>query len=84
MTGKNFDRKLFSVALDMVDIAQDYYAERLGKMYVLGANWFYNMMCAIVKPFLSERTKGKIVIVDNPTDILEFIDESQLYEGWAD
>eukprot|EP00656_Telonema_subtile_P031718 TRINITY_DN3469_c0_g1_i1.p1 TRINITY_DN3469_c0_g1~~TRINITY_DN3469_c0_g1_i1.p1 ORF type:complete len:253 (+),score=83.76 TRINITY_DN3469_c0_g1_i1:292-1050(+) len=82
MTRKNFDKKLFQVALDMVDIAQDYYAERLGKMYVVGANWFYYMMWGIVKPFLSERTKSKVVLLDKTTDLLEHFDADKLYEGW--
>ena len=32
---------------------QDYYAERLSMFYVLGANWFYKMCYAIIKPFLA-------------------------------
>ena len=39
MTMKNTDSKLFKVAVSLVDIAQDYYAERLGRVYVVGANW---------------------------------------------
>jgi len=77
-------RKLFSVALDLVDIAQDYYAERLGKVYVVGANWFYFLLWKVVSPFLSDRTKAKVTLLDSPEDILEYIDESQLHEGWFD
>jgi len=35
-------------------------------------------MYVIIKPFLSQRTKDKIVLVDNLEQLKEYIDESQL------
>eukprot|EP00658_Telonema_sp_P-2_P037436 TRINITY_DN2692_c0_g1_i1.p1 TRINITY_DN2692_c0_g1~~TRINITY_DN2692_c0_g1_i1.p1 ORF type:complete len:290 (+),score=44.30 TRINITY_DN2692_c0_g1_i1:226-1095(+) len=83
MSMRNMDRKLFSVVLDLVDIAQDYYAERLGQVYVLGANWFYFTMWRIVRPFLSQRTKDKIIMIDEPREMLKFFESpDHLYQGW--
>ena len=39
MTLKNFDRRLFALSKRLVDVVQTCYAERLGALYVVGANW---------------------------------------------
>jgi hypothetical protein len=44
MTRKNFDRRIFRLMRKMVDVVQICYAERLGKIYVIGTNWFFFMM----------------------------------------
>jgi len=41
----------------MVDVVQICYAERLGKIYVVGTNWFFFMMYRIVSPLLSAKTR---------------------------
>jgi hypothetical protein len=61
MTRANFDKALMKFSVTFVGMLQDYYAERLCKMYVLNINWFYKMCYAIVKPFLSEKTKSKVI-----------------------
>lgn len=80
-TKKNFDPNLFGVMKKVVDIIQVCYAERLGKIYVCGVNWFFQMMFVIIKPLLSQKTRSKIVLLsDDPRDLLFFFDEAQLEE----
>lgn len=74
----NFDRKLFGVAQSLVGMLQDNYAERLGNMYVLGANWSYWLMFKLVSPFLSQRTKDKIKLIYTNEQLLEYFDGDQL------
>lgn len=76
----------------MVDVVQICYAERLGKIYVIGVNWFFHMMYRIVSPLLSQKTRSKLVILNDPKDILTYfdrievessrLDESIVYEEW--
>ena len=46
--------------------------------YVLHANWLYKTMYALIKPFLSPKTKEKIKIVARNEDLLEYFDQDQL------
>jgi len=75
---KNFDSKLATVMKSLMKILQGFYAERLAKMYVLHPNWFYKMMFAMVKPFLEEKTRKKIVLLSNVEDLKKDFDSSQL------
>jgi hypothetical protein len=78
MTRKNFDSRLFGIMKKLVDVVQICYAERLGKIYVMGTNWFFHMMYRIISPLLSEKTRNKIVILRKPEDLLEYFDADQL------
>lgn len=51
--------------MKFAQMLQDYYAERLGRMYILKANWLYKTMYAIIKPFLSRKTKDKVFLIFN-------------------
>lgn len=64
MTAKNRDNAVLKFTMKFIKMLQDYYAERLALLYVVGANWVYKTLYAMVKPFLGERTKAKIIIVD--------------------
>ena len=63
MTRKNFDHRLFSLMRTITDIVQICYAERMGKIYVLGTNWFYHMMFRIISPLLSKKTREKVCVL---------------------
>lgn len=39
---------------------------------------FYYMMWGVVKPFLSERTKDKFVLLGDADELLEYFDSDQL------
>ena len=75
---KNFDTKLAGVLKSLIKILQDYYAERLAMMYVLHPNWFYKVVFGMIKPFLDEKTRQKIKLVDKLEDLKEEFREDQL------
>ena len=39
---------------------------------------FYYMMWGVVKPFLSERTKNKFILLGDADELLEYFDADQL------
>jgi hypothetical protein len=56
----NFDRR-FLGKLNFANMLQDYYAERLHKVYILHVNWVFKMIHGIVRPFMSGKTKSKVI-----------------------
>jgi len=78
MTMKNFDSRLFVTMKKLVDVVQIMYAERLGKIYILGANWFYFSLLKIISPMLSEKTKKKIVLIDSNEELLNYFKVGEL------
>jgi hypothetical protein len=75
---KNFDKSMLTVMKQLVGILQDFYAERLDAVYVLRPNWFFKMIVGIIKPFLSEKTKKKLKLIDKPQDLINYFDADQL------
>ncbi|KAI4352215.1 hypothetical protein L6164_006488 [Bauhinia variegata] len=69
--------------ISSLTILQDYYPGRLGKCYVVNAPYLFMTVWKSISPFLDEKTKKKIIFVDNKklkSTLLEKIDESQLPE----
>ncbi|XP_004501761.1 uncharacterized protein [Cicer arietinum] len=69
--------------LSALTILQDYYPERLGKLFIVHAPYMFMKVWKIVYPFIDDNTKRKIVFVDNKklkSTLLEEIDESQIPE----
>jgi hypothetical protein len=56
----NFDRR-FMGKRGLISVLQDFYAERLFKVYVLHVNWVFRMIFGMVKPFMSARTMEKVI-----------------------
>ena len=44
---------------------QDFYCERLGNFYVIGANWMFWAGHKMIKPFLAKKTADKIKLIYN-------------------
>ena len=57
---KHFDDELMKKTKELVGMLQDFYAERLAVMYILNVNWFFRVMYAMMKPFLTKRTTDKV------------------------
>ena len=70
----NYDSKLMGLVKRLVGMLQDYYAERLAAVYILHINWFFRMIYAIVKPFLSRKTTDKVRIIKKMSDLLKHFD----------
>ncbi|CAK8568059.1 unnamed protein product [Lathyrus sativus] len=69
--------------LGALTILQDYYPERLGKLFIVHAPYMFMKVWKLVYPFIDDNTKKKIVFVENKklkSTLLEEIDESQLPE----
>ncbi|XP_057421012.1 sec14 cytosolic factor-like [Lotus japonicus] len=69
--------------ISALSILQDYYPERLGKFFIVHAPYIFMKIWQIIYPFIDNKTKKKIVFVDNnkvKSTLLEDIDESQLPE----
>ena len=54
----------------------------MGDFYVLGANYFYHTIYAMVKPFLSERTKSKIHLLKSPKELVYFFEPDKLHPDY--
>ncbi|XP_073146665.1 uncharacterized protein [Henckelia pumila] len=77
---RNSDVRGYLAALS---ILQDYYPERLGKVFVINAPYIFMTLWKIIYQFIDKNTRNKIVFVDNKrmkATLLEEIDECQLPE----
>ncbi|XP_057752138.1 uncharacterized protein LOC130970161 [Arachis stenosperma] len=66
-----------------LSILQDYYPERLGKLFILHAPYIFMKVWKVIYPFIDNNTRKKIVFVENKklkSTLLEDIEESQLPE----
>ncbi|XVF54796.1 hypothetical protein PTKIN_Ptkin05aG0210500 [Pterospermum kingtungense] len=79
----NSDIRAYLAAVSMV---QDYYPERLGKLFIVHSPYIFMTAWKIVCPFIDDKTRKKIVFVENKklkSTLLEDIDESQLPETYG-
>ena len=77
---KNIDKQAMMTMKKLVGMFQDFYAERLATIYVLNANAIFKFMYTIIKPFLSKKTKKKIVMLKKEGDLLLHFDAENLLE----
>ncbi|KAH7653709.1 Phosphatidylinositol transfer protein SEC14 and related proteins protein [Dioscorea alata] len=76
----NCDIRAYLAALD---ILQNNYPERLGKVYLVHVPYLFMKAYKIIYPFIDKRTREKIVFVEDKNlkeTLLEDIDEDQLPE----
>lgn len=69
--------------LAAISILQDYYPERLAKVFIIHAPYIFTTMWKIIYPFIDKKTRNKIMFVDNKKlqeTLLDVIDEDQLPE----
>jgi len=77
--GKFLNKHVKSFLKLTTGIAQDFYPELLGKMFVINAPGFVSAISAVMKPMLDERTRQKIKILGKKyhKDLFEYIDPDQ-------
>ncbi|KAI7985684.1 Phosphatidylinositol transfer protein 3 [Camellia lanceoleosa] len=69
--------------LGALSILQDYYPERLGKLFIIHVPYIFMAVWKVVYPFIDDNTKKKIMFVENKklkSTLLQDIDESQIPE----
>ncbi|KAL5726126.1 hypothetical protein ACHQM5_009196 [Ranunculus cassubicifolius] len=79
----NCDMRASLVALS---ILQDYYPERLGKLFVVNVPQIFMAVWKLVYPFIDSNTRTKISFVEKSkvrSTLLQKIDESQLPENYG-
>ena len=63
MTSANRDSAIIKFFIRMVGMLQDFYCERLGNFFVIGANWVFWAAHKMVKPFLAQKTREKVKLI---------------------
>ena len=84
VTPANKDGKFIEMMKSLSAMLQDFYAERLGAIYVLHINWFYWLIFQAVKPMLQKKTREKMNVLRNTSSLKDYFSPSQLlveYEG---
>lgn len=62
----------------MISKLQDYYCERLHKIFILHANFLFRQVFNLAKVFMSDKTKSKMQILESVNLLKEYFDEDQL------
>jgi hypothetical protein len=83
MTDANKDNKWIALMRTLTGMLQDFYAERLGAVYVLHVNWVYWLMFQIAKPLIQRKTGDKIKIIRNNAGLREHFDPDQLMSDYG-
>lgn len=62
------------------DLAQNYYPETLGKMFLLNTSFFFSAVWTLVKGFIDEKTRNKIEVEKSSYQkkLTELVDEENL------
>eukprot|EP00744_Colponema_vietnamica_P001094 GILI01001849.1.p1 GENE.GILI01001849.1~~GILI01001849.1.p1 ORF type:complete len:305 (+),score=85.90 GILI01001849.1:103-1017(+) len=60
---KLWSSKVYNFVKSASSIAQDYYPEMLGKMFIVNAPMLFSGIWNLIKPMLDEKTRNKITIV---------------------
>ncbi len=62
------------------NIAQNYYPEMLGTMFIINSSFFFKAVWSIVQGFIDEKTRNKIKVEKSQyaKKILELVDEKDL------
>jgi len=80
---KNFDKSILTVMKQLVGILQDFYAERLEQVYILKPNWFFKMIFGLIKPFLSDKTKNKVKLINKNEELLNYFEPENLLQEYG-
>ena len=78
MTSANRDMIWIKFVYNLAKMMQDYYPERLGNFYVIGANWLYWAAFKMIKPILAQKTRDKVKMIDRLEQLQECIDPANL------
>ena len=80
MTNQNKDGQVVKLAMKMASTLQDFYCERLGDFYVIGATTAFWIGHKIISPFLAKKTRDKIKIINKLEELEQYYDKNNIYE----
>lgn len=83
ITDANQDPNFISLAKQMASIFTDFYAERLGALYVLHVSWIHWLIYHAVRPTLPKKTREKLHVVRNPHGLREYFNPEDLLEEYT-
>ncbi|EPS64741.1 hypothetical protein M569_10040, partial [Genlisea aurea] len=86
LQGFGYKNSDFHGYIAAISILQDFYPERLGRVFVVRAPFIFTALWKIICPFIDQNTKKKIVFVESDkleATLSEDIDESQLPEMYG-
>jgi CRAL/TRIO domain len=78
ITSANRDNKLITLIRSLASMLQDFYAERLGAVYILHVNWLYWLLFQAAKPLINKKTREKIHIIRNIEGLKEHFPTNKL------
>lgn len=59
-------------------IIQDYYVEKIHRVYIYPINWMFQTLMKLARPFLSKETIEKMVYINKEEDLKEFFTDDNL------
>ena len=73
------------VVQQVSSVAQNYYPETLGKMFIINAPFLFKGIWSMIKPMLDENTVSKISVLGSnyEADLLEVIDKNNLPSSYG-
>ena len=80
---KNYDKRSMEAMKKLVPILQDYYPERLGIYFVVGANWFFKAMFSVVKTFMNKKTVDKVKLLGQDKELFSYFNEDELITDYG-
>lgn len=73
----NVDKRLTGKR-GMLGLIQDYYNEKVHKMYIYPVNWLFKTLQKLVRPFLAKQTQEKLVLCNYEEELFAFFDKDKL------
>lgn len=82
---KHLWRPAIDIFKEVLNIYEPHYPETLRRTYIINANRFFSILFNIGKPFLSDDTKDKVVLLGAnwKQELLKIIDADQLPVKWG-
>ena len=62
-SAKLLSKKVYEYLKNTLTATQNYYPEMLGQMYIINSNLVFKACWTVIKAFLDDKTKGKIIFV---------------------
>ena len=78
MTDENQEPQFISLIKDMAEVFKDFYAERLGALFILHIGVFHWLLYHAVKATIPKRTREKLHVMRNPENLTDYFEPDQL------